>query len=133
MAAPSASSSGAARPSKNGECSARSSRAATALGLARGLARLSVVATHPRPNHDTVHVCAGGTIQFGGRWRMHSDRPWLRAYDAGVPAEIEIPDRPLDSFLSASAARVPSRDAIRFFGRSLTYSELDGLVSRFAN
>ncbi|MBV9170711.1 MAG: long-chain fatty acid--CoA ligase [Chloroflexi bacterium] len=63
----------------------------------------------------------------------HSDRPWLAAYDAGVPADVDVPDQPLTAFLDASAARVPERTAIRFFGRSITYGELDACVNRFAN
>src|ERR1700682_5104677 len=60
-------------------------------------------------------------------------RPWLRAYDPGVPAEIVMPDEPLHASLSAIAVRFPARTAIRFFGRSITYRELDGAANRFAN
>jgi long-chain acyl-CoA synthetase len=62
-----------------------------------------------------------------------STKPWLSAYDAGVPAEIDIPDEPLPASLSAAAARYPNRAAIRFFGRTVTYRELDELANRFAN
>jgi long-chain acyl-CoA synthetase len=62
-----------------------------------------------------------------------AERAWLRAYDPGVPFEVEVPDAPLPALLSASAARVPNRTAIRFFGRSVTYRELDEAVNRFAN
>jgi len=60
-------------------------------------------------------------------------RAWLRVYDPGVPTEVEIPDAPLHALLSTSAARVPDRTAIRFFGRSVSYRELDEAVNRFAN
>jgi long-chain acyl-CoA synthetase len=60
-------------------------------------------------------------------------RPWLAAYDPGVPAELEIPDEPLQSALAAAVGRYPDRPAIRFFGRSISYRELDSLVNRFAN
>ncbi|HEY3060349.1 MAG TPA: long-chain fatty acid--CoA ligase [Chloroflexota bacterium] len=60
-------------------------------------------------------------------------RAWVRAYDPGVPTEVEVPDVPLHALLSASAARVPDRTAIRFFGRSVSYRELDEAVTRFAN
>src|SRR6202022_4793880 len=62
-----------------------------------------------------------------------SARPWLRAYDPGVPAEIVMPDEPLHASLSAMAVRFPARPAIRFFGRSITYRELDTAANRFAN
>ena len=43
-----------------------------------------------------------------------AERPWLSAYDPGIPAEIEIPDQLLDAALSKSASRFPERTAIRF-------------------
>jgi long-chain acyl-CoA synthetase len=60
-------------------------------------------------------------------------KPWLAAYDAGIPAEIELPDEPLHTALAVAAQRYPKRVAIRFFGRSVTYRELDALANRFAN
>ena len=62
-----------------------------------------------------------------------AERPWLAAYDAGVPADIDVPDEPLHAALSAAARHYPCRTAIRFFGRSLSYAELDVLANRFAN
>jgi long-chain acyl-CoA synthetase len=50
-----------------------------------------------------------------------------------VPREIDIPERPLPSFLAESARRYPERDAIRFMGRAMTYREFDEAVNRFAN
>jgi long-chain acyl-CoA synthetase len=61
------------------------------------------------------------------------ERPWLRLYDPGVPADVDLPDAPLTAFLSQSTARVPDRAAIRFYGRSISYRELDEAVNRFAN
>ncbi len=61
------------------------------------------------------------------------NRPWLAAYDPGVPAEIDLPDEPLHAALSAAAQRYPGRTAIRFLGRSITYRELDAQANRFAN
>ncbi len=61
------------------------------------------------------------------------NRPWLAAYDPGVPAEIDLPDEPLHAALSSAAQRYPGRIAIRFLGRSITYRELDAQANRFAN
>src|SRR5947209_18436876 len=61
------------------------------------------------------------------------ERTWLEAYDQGVPADVDVPDEPLDAALSAAARRYPRRVAIRFFGRSVSYAELDRLTNRFAN
>src|SRR5918912_3437133 len=63
----------------------------------------------------------------------HPERPWLRAYDPGIPANIELPDEPLHASLSQAARQFPRRTAIRFYGRSLSYAELDALANRFAN
>src|SRR5262245_66585703 len=60
-------------------------------------------------------------------------RAWWHAYDPGVPTRVDVPDAPLPALLAASAARVPERTAIRFFGRSIAYRELDEAVNRFAN
>jgi long-chain acyl-CoA synthetase len=61
------------------------------------------------------------------------DRPWLQWYDPGVPREVDIPDTLLHELLSDSARRYPDRTVIRFFGRSITYRELDRAATRFAN
>src|SRR5262249_10496284 len=60
-------------------------------------------------------------------------RPWIANYDPGVPADIEIPDEPLHLGLALAAQKYPDRAAIRFYGRSITYRELDELATRFAN
>ena len=62
-----------------------------------------------------------------------AERPWLAAYDPGVPADIDVPDEPLHAALAEAARRYPRRTAIRFLGRSLSYVELDRLVNRSAN
>jgi long-chain acyl-CoA synthetase len=60
-------------------------------------------------------------------------RPWIANYDPGVPAEVDIPDEPLHLGLARAAQQYPERVAIRFYGRSITYRELDELANRFAN
>jgi long-chain acyl-CoA synthetase len=57
----------------------------------------------------------------------------LRWYEPGIPAEVDVPDVPLPSFLAESATRYPDRAAIRFFGRSVSYRMLDTAANRFAN
>lgn len=61
------------------------------------------------------------------------NRPWLRWYDTGVSATIETPNMPLARFLQLNATRYQERTAIRFFGRDMTYRDLDDSVNRFAN
>src|SRR3979411_2891118 len=74
-----------------------------------------------------------GDAMAASNQQLLVSRPWLGAYDRGVPAEIDLPDEPLHAALSAMAARFPARPAIRFFGRSITYRELDAAANRFAN
>jgi len=60
------------------------------------------------------------------------ERPWLRQYEAGVPATLSYPDIPLPQFLIDSAIRYPERTALEFYGRRITYRQLNTLTDRFA-
>ncbi len=61
------------------------------------------------------------------------ERPWLKHYGAGVPATLSYPEIPLHQTLTDSARRFPERPALEFYGRSLTYQELEDLTGRFAS
>lgn len=50
--------------------------------------------------------------------------PWIRHYEQGVPAHIEIPDQPLTWLLERSASRYPDRTALIYFGKRLSYARL---------
>lgn len=60
------------------------------------------------------------------------ERPWLRHYDPGVPTHLDIPDIPLDQVVRRAAQTYGSRTALVFFGRRISFSQLDQLVDRFA-
>ena len=60
-------------------------------------------------------------------------RPWLRWYDAGVPDGVDVPDSALPRYLAVNAVRYPNRPVIRYYGRSITYGQLDADVNRFAH
>jgi long-chain acyl-CoA synthetase len=67
------------------------------------------------------------------------EREWVRFYEPGVPAEVEVPEGPLDELVRAAAARWPSRNAVVFSvnaklpaGR-VSFGSLDDMVSRFAS
>lgn len=68
------------------------------------------------------------------------EKPWLKHYDAGVPASIDYPPVPLDRFLADSAQEYPHQTAVvfgapvgsRLMDASLTYEELNQAVDRFA-
>ena len=60
------------------------------------------------------------------------ERPWLKHYEAGVPASGSYPDISLPQVLTDSARRYPDRQALEFYGRCLTYRELEDCIERFA-
>jgi long-chain acyl-CoA synthetase len=61
-----------------------------------------------------------------------ADRPWLAAYPPGVPADAEVPDRPVTDLLERAARDLPGRVAVDFRGRRTTYAELAYAVDRAA-
>lgn len=52
------------------------------------------------------------------------EKPWLSAYDPGVPASIAYPEVPVHGPMLASAARDPSAVALAGGGGPVTYGEL---------
>jgi len=61
-----------------------------------------------------------------------STRPWIRHYEQGIPAQLDIPDRPLTWLLDATASRHPGQTAIIYYGTRLSYAQLSSLANRFA-
>src|SRR5216684_4582389 len=58
--------------------------------------------------------------------------PWLRHYEQGVPAHIDIPDRPLTWILDQTVSRFPSQTAFIYYGTRLSYARFSSLANRFA-
>ena len=58
-------------------------------------------------------------------WKKH----WPPSVDESA---IHLPEEPLSVILARQAKRVPDRTAIQYYGRAVTFSELDSAVSRFA-
>lgn len=72
-------------------------------------------------------------------WRTQSNedllikrRPWLRSYFKDTPHTIPIPRQPLHRFLESAAHWKPKRTATVFYGKTLTYRELDDRANQFA-
>ncbi len=65
-------------------------------------------------------------------FEAYASKPWIKNYDEGVPAEIEIPEIPLYQFLIDSARSFPNRTALVFYGRHVSYRELEDRARRFA-
>jgi long-chain acyl-CoA synthetase len=58
--------------------------------------------------------------------------PWVKNYQPGVPAEIELPAESLVAMLERSVAEAGSRPAMEFFGRRTSYTELGDQINRAA-
>src|SRR5438874_3634610 len=58
--------------------------------------------------------------------------PWVRHYEQGVPAQLDIPDRPLTWLLDQTVSKYPGHTAIIYYGTKLSYAQLSSLANRFA-
>ena len=64
---------------------------------------------------------------------MSLERPWLKSYPNGVPAEIDVNEfHSVSAVFDASVAKYRDRPAYSSFGKVLTYGETDALVEQFA-
>ncbi len=61
------------------------------------------------------------------------NRIWLKHYDEGVRPNIDYPEVPLYKLLEESARKYPDKPALVFFGRKITYRELDDISDRVAS
>jgi long-chain acyl-CoA synthetase len=61
-----------------------------------------------------------------------TDHAWTSQYDPSVAPTLSYPEEPLPQLLTRSASRFPDRPALIFYGRVITYRELDELANRFA-
>ena len=62
-----------------------------------------------------------------------SDHAWIRFYESGIPEKLSYPPLNLSSMLADTARKFPDHTALVFFGKQISYAELDRLTSRFAN
>jgi long-chain acyl-CoA synthetase len=57
----------------------------------------------------------------------------VNAYEPGIAPTLQYPAVPLHQLLAASAAKYPENPAVDFYGRRVTYGQLDRAANRFAN
>jgi len=60
------------------------------------------------------------------------EQPWVKDYQPGVPAEIDLPTESLVAMLERSVAEAGGHPAMEFFGRRTTYAELGDQIDRAA-
>ena len=61
------------------------------------------------------------------------DRIWVKSYAPGVPETVNFRDITLHEALTQTANRFPDNPALMFFGKSISYHDLNLMVSRFAS
>ena len=62
-----------------------------------------------------------------------TDKPWLKFWPEGVPQSIKYPEVPLFNLLEKTAEIYPENTALIFFGKEITYRELNTAADKFAN
>lgn len=60
------------------------------------------------------------------------DAPWVKQYQPGVPAEIELPTESLVALVERSVREAGECVATEFFGRATTYEQLGDQINRAA-
>lgn len=63
----------------------------------------------------------------------YNERPWLKFYESGVAPALTYPEISLGNVLSQTAGKYPHQTALLFYGKKITYAELDALVNQFAH
>lgn len=65
--------------------------------------------------------------------QVPDSRPWLKQYSAGVSANLEYPEIPVYEILEKSAKQYAGKVALSFYGKDISYKELNELSDKFAN
>ncbi len=61
-----------------------------------------------------------------------AEKPWYKFWPEGVPKSIDYPNVPLSDLLKMAVEKYPDNTAIVYFGKPMTYRELDVAVDKFA-
>jgi long-chain acyl-CoA synthetase len=59
-------------------------------------------------------------------------RPWVESYAPGVPRSFEVPEGTLSDLFDSSVATYGRKDALEFFGASMSYRQVGDAVARAA-
>jgi long-chain acyl-CoA synthetase len=60
-------------------------------------------------------------------------KPWLKHYDDHVPHSLNYSNKTYAELVREATTHIPSRTAVYYMGRGITYHELDKLSNRFAH
>lgn len=71
-------------------------------------------------------------IEHSGTEQSTPTRPWVKNYQPGVPADIDLPTESLVAMFEHSVAEAGESPAMEFFGRRTSYRELGEQVDQAA-
>jgi len=71
-------------------------------------------------------------IKIGADRNESAERVWYKSWPADVPKHIDYPEIPLSDLLKNTAKDSPAQPAIVYFGKAITYGELDAAVDKLA-
>jgi acyl-CoA synthetase (AMP-forming)/AMP-acid ligase II len=63
----------------------------------------------------------------------YAQKPWLKHYDDHVPHSLNYSNKTYPELYREATTHIPSRTAVYYMGRGITYHELDKLSNRFAH
>ena len=63
----------------------------------------------------------------------YSKKPWLKHYYDHVPQSLNYSDKTYAELFREATTHIPTRTAVYYMGRGITYHELDKLSNRFAH
>ena len=64
---------------------------------------------------------------------MSKNKAWLGHYPKSLEKNINIPVIPMGQILHETAAKFPANNALSFYGRKITYEQLDQMVQNFTS
>lgn len=62
-----------------------------------------------------------------------TERPWYEHYPEEIPRSIEYEEKPLQSYLVATAEKYPDKAALHFMGKEMTFKEVYESALKLAN
>ena len=60
------------------------------------------------------------------------EKIWLKSWPEGIPHSLAFPEKPLPEFLRLNARRKPDKTAINFYGREISFQELNTRTDQLA-
>lgn len=62
----------------------------------------------------------------------YEEKPWVKWYPEGVPAEVDVPERSVPEVFDEAVEKWGNRTSLIFYGKKITYRELKDQADRFA-